>query len=731
MDQQNYDSMDELTLQDILQIFKRRKWWFVATVIIVVALTFVYLLYATPIYQSSATIKIESQSSGLSLSAAALLGGGGGNSDVSNKTTLIKTLSNYDQLIKDLDLTHNKLFAYHKSTSFLHKIKVFFLGETNIPTDIAIRNNIINYLNNNITVSTVKDSNVVKVEVSSEDPKLATQIANDIVKIFINQQVSMNRKTLVKNKSFIDSEVKSTEQVLDQLYDKIANFQKKYKVVSLDAQAQYYATTLSNLDTAEYQLANNLAEAKKSIEAIDKIMNVTYKNVITTNAISNDAIVSKLRNQLLQYNVQLQGMKQMYAVNDPQIKSVEAEILEVKKQLQNRIAEIVSNSDNSVSSSTATVSGQVLNTSLYSSMLQQKIEAELKYQVLQASEEALNKFKKTLESKLELLPEGIKEYTLLQRDLKTKTAIYSMLVQKSLELQLQIQSTDGGVQLVDAAEMPYVPVKPNKKLVLAIGLVLGIFLGILFVFLVEARDKTLKSSYEVQKYLGYKNIIGEISKENLIKTFNTENKFLQSEELVVVHNPNSPISENIKIIASNIGYLKSDSKILEITSSYSNSGKTFLTANLALSFAQTGMKTALVDLNLRSSRMDKLFNFRSNKDGVVNYVLKEEKIDNILHPMDDNLDFIPSGPIPQNPTSVLGSYKLKILMEELKKRYDMVLLDTANVIGYSDVPIMGRFVDSAVLIVKPTLDTIDSISKSKEVIEIAGVKFVGYIINDI
>jgi len=730
MDQQNYDSNDELRLQDILQMFKRRKWWFVATIIIVVAITFVYLLYATPIYQSSATVKIESQSSGFSLSAAALLGGGGGGSGVSNKTSLIKTTSNYNQLIKDLDLTHNKLFAYNKSSSFLHKIKVFFLGETNIPTDVAVRNDIIDYLDKNITVSTVKDSNIAKIEVSSEDPKLATQIANDIVKIFTNQQISMDRKTLVKNKSYVDSEVKNTEQILNQLYDKIANFQKKYKVVSLDAQAQYYATTLSNLDTAEYQLANNIAEAKKSIEAIDKIMNVTYKNVITTNAISNDAMVSKLRNQLLQYNVQLQGMKQMYAVNDPQIKSIEAEILETKKQLQNRIAEIVSNGDKSVSSSMGTVSGQVLNTSLYSSMLKQKIEAELQYQVLQASEEALNKFKKTLESKMESLPEGIKEYTLLQRDLKTKTAIYSMLVQKSLELQLQIQSTDGGVQLVDAAEIPYVPVKPNKKLVLAIGLVLGIFLGILFVFLIEFKDKTLKSSYEVQKYLGYKNIVGEISKENLVKTFNTENKFLQSEELVVVHNPNSPISENIKIISSNIGYLKGDSKVLEITSSYSNSGKTFLTANLALSFAQTGIKTVLVDLNLRSSRMDKLFNFRSNKNGVVNYVLKDEKIDDIIHPIDHDFDFIPSGPIPQNPTSVLGSYKLKILMEELKKQYDIVLLDTANVIGYSDVPIMGRFVDSAVLIVKPSIDTVDSISKSKEIIEIAGLKLIGYVIND-
>jgi capsular exopolysaccharide synthesis family protein len=251
------------------------------------------------------------------------------------------------------------------------------------------------------------------------------------------------------------------------------------------------------------------------------------------------------------------------------------------------------------------------------------------------------------------------------------------------------------------------------------------------VFVIEAKDKTLKSSYDVQKYLGYKNIVGEIAFTKLERTFNIDNKLLQNEELVVFHKPNSPISENIKIISSNVEYLKKDSKIIEITSSYQHSGKTFLSSNMALSFAETGAKIALVDLNLRSSRLDKVFNLRTNQNGVVNYVLKEEPLDNIIHKVLPKFDFIPSGPIPQNPTSVLGSYKLKILMEELKKRYDIILLDTANIIGYSDVPIMGRFVDSAILVVRPTMDSVDSLSKSKEIIEIAGVKLIGYVINDI
>ncbi len=728
-DYNNYE--EELTLNDIVQILKRRRWWLVGITILVVALTFVYLLFATPIYQTSATIKIESQSGGFTLSAASLLGGGG-SSDISNKTTLIKSVVNYDQLIKDLDLMHNKLFAYKKSTSFLHKLKVFILGETNIPTDIAVRNNIINFLNNNIDVSTVKDSNIAKITVSCSDPKLATAIANDIVKIFVNQQIKLDRQKLLNTKSYVDEQIATTEKALNNIYDKIKDFQTKYKVVSLDAQAKYYATTLSNLDTAEYQLENNLAEAKKSIEAIDKIMNVTYKNVITTNAIANDSIVMKLKNELSDYNVQLEGMKQIYAANDPQIKSLQAQIEEVKLQLKNRISQIVSSGNNSSADVTSTVSGQVLSTSLYASMLQQKIAAELKYQVLQASKEALNKFKNTLETKLEQLPAGIKEYTLLQRDLQTKTAIYSLMVQKSIELQLQIQSTDGGVQLIDKAEIPYVPEKPNKKLVLAIGFVLGLFLGILGVFVVEYRDKTLKSSYEVQKFLGYKNILGEVTKSKFEKNFSNENKYLNNEELVIFHRPNDSVSETIKLLTSNIEYLRQNNKIIEICSAYQHSGKTFISSNVALSLAQTGVKTVLVDMNLRSSRLDKLFNLRSNQHGIVNYVLKEDTLnDIIIHDITDNLDFIPSGPMPSNPTSVLGSFKLKSLMENLKNMYDVILLDTPNVIGYSDVPIMGKFVESAVLIIRPTLDTMESITKSKEIIEIAGVKVIGYVINNI
>ncbi|MFN3692434.1 MAG: polysaccharide biosynthesis tyrosine autokinase, partial [Fervidobacterium sp.] len=258
-----------------------------------------------------------------------------------------------------------------------------------------------------------------------------------------------------------------------------------------------------------------------------------------------------------------------------------------------------------------------------------------------------------------------------------------------------------------------------------IGAVLGFFLGVLIVFLIESFDKTINDEEYIKRLFGDKPILGRIPEVDLQQS--TEHP-----ELVVVNSPVSPGAEALKLTATNIEYSETPSpKVIAITSSGPGEGKTFIAANIALSYAQNGFKTLLLDLDMRRPRVEKVLGIERINIGVVNHLLRDVPIEQIIQNYSENIDIIPVGPIPPNPTALLTSKKMEEVIDELRNKYEKIVIDLPPILAAADALIISKLVDGLVLVVRAGKTQKPSLKIAYENIITSSAKLLGSVINAI
>ena len=209
-----------------------------------------------------------------------------------------------------------------------------------------------------------------------------------------------------------------------------------------------------------------------------------------------------------------------------------------------------------------------------------------------------------------------------------------------------------------------------------------------------------------------------------------------SADLVINVNPKSIFSEAIKTIRTNLAFSMIDKEIKTIllTSPQSGDGKSFITANLAVAYAQEDKKVLVVDCDLRKGRQHQIFEVMNlTSGGYSNLILNykdDTKLDKyIINTSNKNIDLLPTGPTPPNPVELLASESNRKLIERIKKDYDVILLDCPPVLGLSDTMIMTKYSDANLIVVSSRRTKIESLDKAKKVFEQAKANITGVVIN--
>lgn len=211
---------------------------------------------------------------------------------------------------------------------------------------------------------------------------------------------------------------------------------------------------------------------------------------------------------------------------------------------------------------------------------------------------------------------------------------------------------------------------------------------------------------------------------------------MKSKDLIINKNPKSLFAESIRSIRTSLAFssLDKDVKIILNTSPESGDGKSFVTANLAIAYAQEDKKVLLIDADLRRGRQHEIFEVMNvTGGGYTNLMLNyEDKINlskYIFPTFDKNIDLLPTGPMPPNPVELLGSEKNRKLLNKLKQKYDLILMDGAPIIGLSDSLILATIADLNVVTVSAKKTKMENLEKVKREFEKANAKITGVIIN--
>jgi len=206
-----------------------------------------------------------------------------------------------------------------------------------------------------------------------------------------------------------------------------------------------------------------------------------------------------------------------------------------------------------------------------------------------------------------------------------------------------------------------------------------------------------------------------------------------TKKLIAHNNPKSPIAESFRTLRTNLSFSATDRpvKVLLITSAGPQDGTSVVASNLAVVMAQAGGRVLIVDGDLRNPTMHKFFNL-DNSQGLTNLLVQDLDLKEAAHSTEiDGVWIVPSGPIPPNPSELLGSQKMKAFLEKVSVQYDTVILDAPPVIAVTDAAVLAPLVDGVVLVVKAGSSRIDMVKEAKQQLEKANARIIGVVLNEV
>ena len=281
----------------------------------------------------------------------------------------------------------------------------------------------------------------------------------------------------------------------------------------------------------------------------------------------------------------------------------------------------------------------------------------------------------------------------ISRQQEIKAGLYLMLLQKREENAITLASTANNARIVDEAQAGLFPVSPKGKLIYLIAFVLGIAIPVGIIYIIELLRYKIEDRSDVEK-LTTVPIIGDIpASDNMPK----------EGSVVVRENQNDMMAETFRNVRTNVQYmLGSNQKVVLITSTTSGEGKSFVAANLAISFALLGKKVVIVGLDIRKPGLNKAFQMSHKEDGITRYLADPEHTDlmSLLQQSNvtPNLYILPGGAIPPNPTELVARDSLVQAVDRLKKEFDYVILDTAPIGMVTDTQLISRVADMSIYV---------------------------------
>ena len=332
------------------------------------------------------------------------------------------------------------------------------------------------FAKSHLDIKNTKGTNLIEVTARGKTPEEAQHISQAVVDNFLLMQTDMNQQTQSLLMKFLDERINGTKQESEEAEDKLAQFSREHKVYSPDEQAKAVVEQMAAYDKEIGKAEVEAASAEASLSAANEKLGEQKSGSKVYN-ISDNTTVQKIRDEIVSKRVELAGLEQNYTELHPSVQKAQKELEQLRASLN---AEVVSSVD----------SGATTLNPTHSELSKERALASVNLAVAEASEQALKAQRSKREDELGTFPDDVAEYMRLSRDAKIKNEVYANLVKQYEQNRLQAAMDSMDIQVIDAANLPDIdqPAAPRKKLITAIGFVLGILLSMGYGLLTYKRE---------------------------------------------------------------------------------------------------------------------------------------------------------------------------------------------------------------------------------------------------
>ena len=575
-------------------------------------------------------------------------------------------------------------------------------------------------LRKSIKIMQIKKTDLVSLKAQSRDPVQAAQIANAMALAYIEYSLLSLREEARSSKVFIEDQIRAFGAELASAEEKLKSYKERSGIFLLDESAREMIDALAKFDAdlARTQVEieevkSRLANLEKELQGDARVFGM-YKNIASFPTIANSPLVTSLKARLKTLEMQRQT-----AATPEELARIDAQTKEVSQQIQNAVDQIVR-------------VGPPSSDPILQSIINKVIESETQLLALQSRLEALTQVIDEFNAKLSRLPRAEVELAQLSRQKKANEEIYNMLLAKLEEAKISEAREIGEAKIIDLASPAQHPVSPKRRQNLILGTILGLILGIGAAFIFEYLDTSIRDPKEVESISG-RPVLASIPIIQM-KGTRTSDEAAKIEARLITHlNLRSSVSEAYRILRTNVAFtsIKSPVRSIIVSSSIPQEGKSTVIGNLAITFAQMGNRVLIIDTDLRKPVFNKIFKTRLDK-GLSDVLVGREKLkDALIKTNIENLDLLPSGTLPPNPTELLGSARMKTLIEELKGQYEYLFFDAPPVLGVADASILGSLCDGMLFVVWFGKTGRDLVIESMKVLENANIRVLGMVLNGV
>ncbi|MBF0395304.1 MAG: polysaccharide biosynthesis tyrosine autokinase, partial [Desulfobacterales bacterium] len=702
------------------RIVLKHKWTILSIFTIVVVTTIIYSYTAIPLYQASTRIIIEKENPNVVSIQEVMAVDASGTDYYQTQYKIIESRSIAREVIKRLSLDKSEEFFPKIKDNFIQNFKTYIKDNISSIKDSIISllkiekpekgkkeneddspdKELVSIFISRVNVAPIRNSRLVDLNFEARDPKLASDIANALAQAYIDQNLDTKLKVVQDAVKWLHERIEVERQKVDKAEKALLQYKEKHGIIT-DFSSDTEKVTAQKLAQLNEQVVN--AEAAR-VEAETR-----YKQAAALRGSPGkfDSIPEVIRNELIKEinTMEVELYKKMsefskkYGSNHPQMIAIESELKTLMSRKQQEIERVIN--------------------SLYN-----------EYRVTLAKEMSLKESLGTQKKESLSLNEKAIEFMVLQRETESAREMYNLLIKRFKETTMTEDMKTGNIRVVDKAEVPEKPIKPKKKRNIILSVFIGLFFGIGLAFFFEYLDNTIKIPEDIKNHLKIP-YLGPVPYLDIDE--GTSETASERPELITFHSPKSTASEAYRGIRTGILFSSagSEPRVILVSSAGPQEGKTLTSTNLAITMAQSGNKVVIIDCDLRRPKVHKMFNL-SRDIGMTNVLVGNKKIDEVvLQTGIPNLSMIPSGPIPPNPSEILGSNRMKDILELLKEKFDKVIIDTPPITAVTDAVILSKAVDGVVLVVRAN-DTIREIAKNgvDQILSVGG-HLLGAILNGV
>lgn len=706
------DDEEVIDLRQYFQVLRRRKAGIFGLGFLAALIAALAALSMTPIFKSTATLMIESDSANV-VSIEQVYG-----IDQTNKEyyqtqfEILKSRKLTEVVIDRLGLAEHPEFKPMEDTTPLLGVDWKSLvpdWRAWLPQDLfpnvelsdgtpsaeETRQQMLDLFAERLSVTPVRNSQLVNIGFESSDRQLAADVANTLSQVYIENEMDSRLEMTATAVGWLTGRLTGLRDKLETSEKALQDYREKEQLVEVQGVKTLTADQIQEINQKLVFAQQQLAESRATYNQVRNIKSLDNPDVDSVPAVLRDPLVATLKEAEADTQRKVSSLVKRYGPKHPKMIAAKADLKEAKLRVRKRIREVMSG-------------------------------LEKEYKVAGANVQSLRQSMGAAKGEIQKISRKGYQLGVFEREVETNRQLYELFLGRLKETSETSGMQSANARVVDPAVPAVKPSKPKKKLIVLVAAFVGLFLGIVWAFLLEHLDNTLKGSGDMEDRLGLP-VLG------LLPHLALKKRKGESPLSYVRDNPQALFSESLRTVRTGIllSGLDEPHKVIVVTSSGPSEGKTSVATTVADSLADMH-KVLLIDADMRRPTLGAVFGLDKAHPGLSEFVAGSVEISDCVHKVEDkDLYVLPSGTIPPNPLELLSSKRFGETISKLSESFDQIIIDCPPTLAVSDPLVVSTVASGVIYVVRADMTPYPMAQEGLKRLRKANAHILGGVLNQV